>query len=284
MGELDLKEAILRVKELPTLPSVLGKILSTAADPNASALDLGEHIAADQSLSSTILKLVNTAYYGFYRQISSVTQAIVMLGFLEVRNLTLTATAFQNTGKESSGYDRGQLWRHSFGSAMAAERLNKMLAEEVEGAFEAGLLHDFGKVALDMLYPDVLRDAIEQAHNDEKLLEEVLQASYGTDHAELGGLLAEHWNLPQAVVEAIACHLAPEKAEVAPQLSHLTAVSMYAAFKADLVEPTNGRKLDLPKASIEALGLSLEQLAEVVQDLNENHEQIDEFLGVLQTA
>ncbi len=281
MSESDLKEAILRVKELPTLPTVLGKILSTAADPNASALDLGEHIAADQSLSSTILKLVNSAYYGFYRQISSVTQAIVMLGFLEVRNLTLTASAFQNMGKESSGYDRSLLWRHSFGTAMAAERLAKLLPKDIEGCFEAGLLHDFGKVALDMLCPETFREAVQLAHDEGKLLEEVLQEHHGTDHAELGGILAEHWNLPLTVVDAIRNQLQPERAEEAPDLAHLTTLATYAAFKADLAEPTNGRALDLPEGSLKALGLSLEQFAGVVRELLDSHDEIDAFLGII---
>ncbi|HEO70260.1 MAG TPA: HDOD domain-containing protein, partial [Candidatus Hydrogenedentes bacterium] len=81
---IDLDDAVERVQRLPTLPSVLGRIFATVADPDASALDLGRHIAADQSLSATLLKLVNSAYYGFSRRIDSVTTAIVMLGFVEV--------------------------------------------------------------------------------------------------------------------------------------------------------------------------------------------------------
>ena len=112
---------------MPTLPTVLTKILATAADPDASALDLGEHISADQSLSATLLKLVNSAYYGFHRQINTVTQAIVILGFLEVRNITLTATAFRTFKQGHPDFDRTQLWRHSLGTAMAADRIAKLL-------------------------------------------------------------------------------------------------------------------------------------------------------------
>ncbi len=143
----EVRDAILRVRDLPTLPTVLGKILSAAADPDSSALDLGRLISSDQSLSATLLKLVNSAYYGFYRQIKSVTQAIVMLGFNEVRNLTLTATAFRTLSASTSDYDRNQLWRHTLAAAIAAERCAKMKKLSIGGAFEAGLLHDIGKVA-----------------------------------------------------------------------------------------------------------------------------------------
>ena len=113
MEKPDVRDAVTRIRELPTLPSVLGQILTIVADPDASALDLGRHITADQSLSATILKLVNSAYYGFYRQIKSVTMAIVILGFVEVRNLVLAATTFRILADSPSRFDRTQLWRHS---------------------------------------------------------------------------------------------------------------------------------------------------------------------------
>jgi putative nucleotidyltransferase with HDIG domain len=279
----DVREAVLRIRELPTLPTVLGKILATAADPDSSALDLGQHIAADQSLSATLLKLVNSAYYGFYRQISSVTQAIVMLGFLEVRNLALTATAFRAFGDSNSDYDRNQLWRHSLATAMAAEHIAKLRKMEKEGSFEAGLLHDIGKVALDMLYPEAFLRAAHRAHEEEKYIAETLRDEFGMDHTEIGGLLGEHWNLPPTVVDAIRFHLEPEKAETAPELTHLTAVANVLTYEADLGEKSNGKPLAYPQVSADAIGLTQAERDQVVEELNNSHEKIDEFLGALQS-
>lgn len=277
----NVKDAILRIKDLPTLPSVLGKILATAADPDASALDLGQHISADQSLSATLLKLVNSAYYGFYRQISSITQAIVMLGFLEVRNLTLTATAFRTLSKSSSSYDRIQLWRHSLATAMAAERINKRLKLGIEGSFESGLLHDFGKVALDMLYPDEFRQAAGASHARECFIFESEREVFDTDHAEVGGLLGEHWNLPPAVVEAIRLHHQPEAAEKAPRLVALIAVANFVTYGARLGESSNGRAPEFPAAAAEVIGVSEAFATELADELSKEHNKVDEFLGTL---
>lgn len=277
----NVRDAVLRIKDLPTLPSVLGKILATAADPDASALDLGQHISADQSLSATLLKLVNSAYYGFYRQISSITQAIVMLGFLEVRNLTLTATAFRTLAKSSSNYDRIQLWRHSLATAMIAERINKRLKLGIEGSFESGLLHDFGKVALDMLYPEDFRLAAEQAHQRAAFIRDIEREHFELDHAEVGGLLGEHWNLPPAVVEAIRYHHQPEAADKSPRLTALTCVANFITYGAGLGESSNGQSPEFPKEAAATIGVSEAFAQELVDELSTEHNKVDEFLGTL---
>ncbi len=277
----NVEKALLRIKELPTLPSVLGKVLVTAADPEASALDLGKHIAADQSLSATILKLVNSSYYGFYRQIKSVSHAIVMLGFLEVRNLALTATAFKTLGKSASGYDHVQLWRHSLAAAMAAERLQEMLGSEIEGAFEAGLLHDIGKVALDLLYPGAYGEAVAKARQEARYIREVEEARFGLDHARAGGILAEHWNLPGPVVEAIRRHHAPEACEEDARLVQLTVLANYVTYEAECGESGNGLAPAFPETAALELDCAETVCAQVAGELLEKRDAIDEFLGVI---
>jgi putative nucleotidyltransferase with HDIG domain len=273
------QEAIARIRDLPTLPAVLSKVLATAADPDASALDLGEHISADQSLSATLLKLVNSAYYGFQRQIKTVTQAIVILGFLEVRNLTLTATAFRTFKKGHPDFDRTQLWRHSLGTAMAADRTAKLLGMDVEGSFEAGLLHDIGKVVLDLLYPEGFRDAAHAAHERQLAIAVVEQEMFGIDHAQAGGLLGEHWNLPETVVEAIRFHHEPDNAIIDPKLTHLTAIANYLTYQAELGESSNGCPPEFPAESAKFLKFTEEQAIEVAEALAKNRQSIDVFLG-----
>ena len=283
MDTSNVRDAIVRIKDLPTLPSVLGKILATAADPDASALDLGQHIAADQSLSATLLKLVNSAYYGFYRQIKSVTQAIVMLGFLEVRNLALTATAFRTLGTGSStDYDRMQLWRHSLATALAADRCAQILGLKAVGCFEAGLLHDIGRVALDMLYTEEFQEATNKAHSQGVHIIEAEAEVFGMNHAEVGGILGEHWNLPPGVVEAIRCHHAPEEAAIEPHLAQVAAVSNYITYGAELGEVGTGCPPEYPAAAVESLGLTVEQCNEIGDELQKSQEKIDEFIGALE--
>lgn len=282
MSTPDVLGAIARVRELPTLPSVLGKILVTAADPDASAVDLGQHIAADQSLSAIILRLVNSSYYGFFRQIKSVSEAIVMLGFIEVRNLTLTATAFKSMAGGASKYDRVQLWRHALATAMAAERCAKKFGIEVEGAFESGLLHDIGKVVFDLIYPEEFVAAVQKAHEDECSIADIEKVSFGMDHAEVGGILAEHWNLPTTVAEAIRCHHHPEKATEDPALAKITCVANYITYLADLGDLCNGCAPSFPESAAMDIGATIEQCGEIVEELEERRADITELLGALQ--
>jgi putative nucleotidyltransferase with HDIG domain len=279
--EPDVESALVKIGELPTLPAVLGKILNTAADPDASAIDLGQHIAADVSLSATLLKLVNSSYYGFYRQIMSVTQAIVVLGFLEVRNLTLTATAFNTFETIPSNYDRMQLWRHSLGSAIAADRIARIVGRGTEGCFEAALLHDLGKVALDWLYPELFRNAASQAEERGVSIAETEREVFGMTHADVGGRLAEHWNLPERVVEAICCHHAPEQAKIDPGLAQIVAVANCLTYRAELGEPSNGVSPELSEKLLSDLGLTEQQCDATVGELFESREKIEGFVGAL---
>lgn len=277
----NIEEALMNIRELPTLPAVLGKILSTAADPDASAIDLGRLIAADQSLSATLLKLVNSSYYGFYRQIKTVTQAIVVLGFLEVRNLTLTATAFQTFDALPSKYDRPQLWRHSLAVAIAADRIAKLLKRNNEGCFESGLLHDIGKVVLDWLYPELFRNAVSEAQEKGISIADAEQATFGMNHATVGGLLGEYWNLPESVVEAIKFHHAPAAATCDPEQVYIIAAANALTYRAGLGEGSSGCPPELSPEIMARIGLTEAHITTVVNELTENAVKIEQMIGSL---
>ncbi len=280
----DIEGALSRIRDLPTLPAVLGKILSTAADPDASAIDLGRLIAADVSLSATLLKLVNSSYYGFYRQIKSVTQAIVVLGFLEVRNLTLTATAFNAFESIPSNYDRVQLWRHSLATAMAADQIARLTGKNVDGCFEAALLHDMGKIALDWLYPTEFRQAAAEAQKESISIAEVEQRVFGMTHALIGARLADHWNLPESVVEAVQFHHNPDAATVDKDLTRIVAAANYLSYRAGLGESSNGCVPVLTESLKLQLGLTDETCEAVTEELNKNRSKIEDFIGALSSS
>jgi putative nucleotidyltransferase with HDIG domain len=281
MDQIDVRDAVLRIRELPTLPAVLGKILMTTADPDASALDLGQLIACDPSLAATILKLVNSAYYGMSRQVGSVTQAIVMLGFIEIRKLVLATTAFHALSKETSKFDRTQLWRHSIGTAMIAERLAKAMKIRNEGCFEAGLLHDIGKVVFDVLYPQQFRAAAELAHENEWFTWQAEREVFGFDHAGAGALLAEHWNLPPAVVETIQFHHDSTGLQEYVQLASLIELANTLTYTINLGEWSNGAMPPVAVNAANRLNLTEDIYLGAIADLKDNPDKIDGFVGAL---
>lgn len=277
----EVSEATAHIRELPTLPSVLGQVLAAVADPESSALELSRYIAADQSLSAALLRLVNSAHYGFYRQINNVTDAIVILGFVEVRNLILTTTAFHalNTGR--SEFDRTQLWRHALAAAVAAEKCAKGVGRNAGEAFICGLLHDIGKVALDRIYPDVFAAVVCRAREGNAFVRDVERDVFGMDHAEVGAILADHWALPTPITDAIQRHHVPETAVENAGQADLAALGNFLAYEAGLGESSNGCPPLVPQGSIDHLRISEAQRQSVCKDLRDNRRRIDAILGAL---
>lgn len=201
------------VSDLPTLPHVVTQVLEKTRDPNANLREITNLIATDQALVSMYLKLVNSAFYGFSRRITTLQQAITLLGFRSVRNVIVNAGVVGLFRKRSfHNRQRLFLWEHSVSCAVAARQLagaTGYLAKEE--AFTAGLLHDIGKVVIDQYAPKnsmAILQKIEQGTETRAAEIEVL----GVDHTEIGYLIAERWNLPKSLCAVIRFHHEPEKA------------------------------------------------------------------------
>lgn len=276
------QQMIEEIRQLPTLPSVLTQVLQTIQDPEASALDLSRYIAADQVLSAAVLRLVNSAYYGFHRQISSVTTAVVILGFVEIRNLVLAATAFEALGKAGPGGRRSNLWRHSLASAIAAQRCARMMKHPPEGGhFVGGLLHDLGKVVFDVVYPKQYESVAESAAEEGESIRAAELRAFGMDHTEAGAILAEHWDLPNSVVEAIRFHHDPAMAPTERKLCSLTAYANYLAYAAGMGDQGNGREPVFPAEAVLFLDVSPRQQEQLGEDIADIGGPINELLGAL---
>lgn len=283
MNTVSVTEAVARLEELPTLPLVAMKILELAHDPKTSAVELSEVISSDQSLSAQLLKVANSAHYGFSRQITTVEDSVIMLGFNEVRNVALATKAFSLFAKGSAGYDRRLLWRHSLAAAMATEHAGRTLKLDIESAFVAGLLHDFGKVAFDVLYPEAFQAAVEYAIRERVPLHDAERETMGVDHAEAGALLAQRWNLPDDVVRAIQFHHHPEqKASPAGGISltaNLAAVGNQLAYMAGFGDCERVPEPPYPKYAAEILGFTNAIRDEIVGSLKQSGDYIDSILG-----
>ncbi len=209
------RRVVQRVVDLPTLPAIIPRIMRLVEDPRSSATDLARVIASDQSLASRILRLANSAFYGFRREIVSVDHAVVLLGFNTVKSIVLAATVFETLsgGDVVSSFDREQFWLHVLGTATAARRLARArrLADP-EAAFVGGLLHDIGKVVLDRFFYRRYAQAAEDAARRPCLIREAETAHFSVHHAEVGRWLVERWRFPAVLVEPVAFHHRPAAA------------------------------------------------------------------------
>lgn len=201
-----------KINEIPTLPVVAGKIIEILDNPRSSAKDLEKVISIDQSLTSRVLRLVNSAYYGFPRRITTVAQGVVILGFDVIKHLTLSvsiADIFRLKGN-SPIFDRSSLWKHSVGTAVCAKLLaRKASLPLLEEAFIAGLLHDVGIVIIDYYFPEKFEEILEMMEREHIPLVKAELRVLGFTHALVGKLVAKKWNFPDLLVETIGYHNKP---------------------------------------------------------------------------
>jgi putative nucleotidyltransferase with HDIG domain len=209
MSEKNIDTKLKKLHELPTLPAILSQCNTLLKNPNVSPADLAKVIKSDQSITSKVLKLVNSAFYGLNGNVSTISQAIVILGFNTLRSIILSVSVFELLPKnETFGEFRiSRLWEHSIGCAVIAKLLAQRLGvKDPEEAFTAGLLHDIGKVVIAKLLREEFITILETTHSEKILFLEAEQSIVGTTHAQLGERIAKYWKLPPPLIDAIALH------------------------------------------------------------------------------
>jgi putative nucleotidyltransferase with HDIG domain len=215
MGISDPQKIIEKIDDLPTLPRTVLKITELVNDPKSSAKDLARVITDDQVLTARLLKLVNSSFYGFPERISTVTGAIVLLGFDAIRNLLLTTSVFDlfaNHNRKKK-QDQEKFWDHSLGCAVGAKVIGNYLRhDKIEELFVSGLLHDIGKIVEMMYLSDEYTKVVTVIDSENILMTAAENKVLGYNHAEVGKLLAEKWNLPAKLVQVIAYHHQPANA------------------------------------------------------------------------
>ncbi len=185
------------------------KIKQVAEDPNASAADLANVILHDHALTTKVLKLANSSYYAHYRrQITTLTHAIVLMGFNTIRNMALTLSIIERfqRGGITSKFDMRQFWIHSLSAAICATRLAEKVGYKAkEEAYVAGFLHDLGRLAIGAFTPIDYEKIYEREARGIPSLQAELQI-IGVYHSEVGAHLARQWNFPETLVNVIEGH------------------------------------------------------------------------------
>lgn len=204
------REVLGRIEELPTLPEVLVRLMRLLENPKTSAKDVTKVLVLDPALAFKILRIVNSAFYGFPREVRTVAHAVMILGFKEVKNIALSVSVFDLFNKSEAtdaGYDRVAFWKHSMGVGIAARILaRRMKLRSPEDLYEIGLLHDVGKIVLDEFFHDRFAAIVRAARERETLFINVERELHDLDHAAVGGLICRHWQIPEPIVAGVEGH------------------------------------------------------------------------------
>jgi HD-like signal output (HDOD) protein len=195
-----------KLADLPPLPAVVTRIMQTVNNPDSGAEELNRLISLDQALSSKMLRIVNSAYYGFPKRIGTITHAIVILGFNTVRNLVLGVSAFGILTRKGGipGLNRRMFWEHSVaaavGSGIVARQKQPRNRTLMEQAFLGGLLHDIGELFLDCYFPAQYTLTLAHAARNEITMLQAEREVLGIDHTTIAARISETWNFPPILV------------------------------------------------------------------------------------
>lgn len=279
------RRAIQKISLLPSIPATLQKIIETSGDPKSSAEDLQHVIEKDQAISAAILKLSNSAYYGYARQVDDIKRAIVIIGFNTSVSVAISISVLKSlSGKmESAEFSRESFWKHTIAAGEAA----RMIAKESKfpnqaQAYVIGLLHDIGKVVLNFIDAKEFDDAVFESRAVGKPLYTTELHMFGFDHQEAGGWLGDKWKLPEPIVMAIRHHNdlsgCPAGFKAEATIAYL---SNYCAKTAKIGDSGDATIPALRASILDTAGISKDTLSTVTSELEKKREEIDLFLEVL---
>lgn len=280
---LTMEEIINKVKEIPPFPQTIMRILETINDDRTGAKDLEVEIMKDQGLTTKILKLANSAFYRGRREISTVADASVLLGFSAIQSMVLATVAGSLMNKELPGYalEKEALWKQSQISAIMTRTIAKKIKySNPDQAYTAGLLRDIGKVVLDNYVEGAYDDINFLVENEGKSFIVAEEMILGYHHGQIGAKIAEKWNLPEELVEVIACHHNPAVAFVNPELVAITHISDSLVMMMGIHIGIDGLAYEFFSDSVRMLGLDDNMLSEIMSEVADIIEQDDILLEI----
>lgn len=259
------------IYNLPAMSGTMMEITKLLDNPATNSQTLGKMISKDQGIATKILSIANSPLYGLRRKVSTIDFAILVIGFVEIKNIILALSLMESfKNKTDKNLDQKEFWLHSFMTANAAKRIAEDLRYENPGkAFIVGLLHDLGIPVIHKYFHTNFIEIVEKNKEGLHFLKaEVEQLGY--THQNIGNFLCEKWNLPDAICDGILYHHIPGKAKVDNKLAAIVHLADYMTQKLEIGNFYWDEGYILDKSVLETLGF-------------ENEEKISEFIESYKT-
>lgn len=284
-----LKDIVMEMRSLEPFPGVAARVLEISGQPDVVPGDVIQLVQTDAGITSKVLKLCNSAYFGFQREIASMHEAGNRLGLTTLVNLVMTSSAgkyFRDYGGASADA-QARLWRRSVATAISARLVaQRHRRTDPEHAYTAGLLENIGAMILERHMGDA-RFAIRAVASTGCSMIEAERRTLGLHHAEIGARLCTRWGLPESLISTIRFHHAPEAADGAKVLAatahlaeHLTDMT-FASDAESASESGLGSELayELSPAALQLTGLREDDLLALQDPLRAELERAKDFLG-----
>lgn len=252
------------VMQLISLPEIFLRLQQTIDDPTHSREQVAEIIVYDPSLSARVLRIANSSYYSFPSKIGTVASAVGIIGELDLRNLVLATTVVDSMNVlQCEGINIDEFWLHSLRCGLIARLIAKsMRGSNPEVLFLAGILHDLGILVIYQRDADLAEAVARQIDEQHQLRDQAEREVLGFDHAEVGALLIEAWDLSEELSELVRCHHQYQLIHTNQQAAlMLSLANLMAGADFSIAGATDIRFESL----IEQLGISENSLAEIYE-------------------
>ncbi len=220
-------------KDLPTLPQVALQVMQLVEDPDTSARDLERLISRDQAITSRVLRLANSAFYAVSGTVSTLLNAIMILGFRNVHVMVVWAA--QESLHRQNNPQESLMWDHSLAVSVAA----RIVAGEcgypkLEEATTGALIHDIGRVIMNQHLGERYEKVIDLVENEGMTFVEAEQDAFGFTHADVGGMAVHKWNFSPSLEEAVFLHHNPKSAQADPELCAIVSLANHICVKLEI--------------------------------------------------
>ncbi len=284
MSEVDNKlfnEIVGKLNDLLPLPVTIQKIIDLTKDPHTELHELVSVLERDQAMVSKLLRLANSTYYGFSKQIKTISHAVVCLGYNNVKNLAFAASTsplFKNS-VISYALEKGALYKHSYAVAVCSRLIAKQTKyPNPEEVYLIGLLHDVGKMVLDQYAKEKFLDVIRLFKTGNLTFLQAEEQVLGFNHGEIGAKVAQMWNLSDELIESVKYHHHPQNASAGNLAVHMVHIADVVVEMMGIGLGYDGLNYELNASSTQLLKISdsdIENLIVYTMDELKNDELME---------
>jgi len=278
----DIRERLEKIVEkMPAFPASVSTILEITSDINCAPKDLVKVIELDPVLTAKVLKLVNSAYFGLSREVTSVKHSVVYVGINTIKNVAISIAAIGVLPHTSSGgYNLDRFLNHSLTTAAIARLLGRskgVSENELGDYFVGSLLHDIGQMVVGQYMPEEFQQALAICYERKIAICEAEREVFGLDHAEIGAMLAESWQLPSQLISCIRNHHQIAEIEEPSLLEKTIFIANQVSKGMDDEDSGLSQPEPVPQPILDWLGMPVEEVADSLEGLDEEIEKCKIF-------